>query len=87
MNALSPLLSPEDLLELDFEEEEITEETDPVVAVTRDAETGYVSVVLNDRARKALTAVLNCIDDDCLNEKYDYAWDTEQVLARLRAAL
>lgn len=87
MNALSPLLSREDLFESDFEDEEITEESDPVVAVTRDAETGYISVVLNDRARKALSAMLNCIDDDCLTEKYDYAWDAEQVLARLRAAL
>lgn len=87
MNALSPMLSRDDLFETDFEEEEVTEESDPVVAVTRDAQTGYVSVVLNERARKALTAVLNCIDDDCMNDKYDYSWDTEQVLARLRAAL
>ncbi|MBT0768804.1 hypothetical protein KIH74_07695 [Kineosporia sp. J2-2] len=87
MNALSPLLSRDDLFESEFEEEEVAEETEPVVAVTRDPKTGYVSVVLNERARQALTAVMKCIDDDCLSENYDYSWDAEQVLARLRAAL
>ncbi len=87
MNALSPLLSRDDLFESEFEEEDVLEESEPVVAVTRDAQTGYVSVVLNERAHKALAAVMNCIDDDCLNDKYDYAWDAEQVMARLRAAL
>lgn len=81
------MLSREDLFESEFEEEDVLEETEPVVAVTRDQQTGYVSVVLNDRARQALTAVLSCIDDDCLTDKYGYSWDAEQVLARLRAAL
>ncbi|GLY19460.1 hypothetical protein LWF15_24595 [Kineosporia rhizophila] len=87
MNALSPLLSRDDLFESEFEEDQVFEESEPVIAVTRDPETGYVSVVLNERASRALTAVMNCIDDDCLSEKYDYSWDAEQVLARLRAAL
>ncbi|GAB3256829.1 hypothetical protein [Kineosporia babensis] len=87
MNALSPLLTRDDLFEGEFEEEEVLEESEPFVAVTRDSETGYVSVVLNERARQALSAVVNCIDDDGLNEKYDHAWDAEHVLARLRAAL
>ncbi|GAB6904159.1 hypothetical protein [Kineosporia succinea] len=87
MNALSPLLSRDDLFESEFEEDEVVEETDPVVAVTRDAVTGYVSIVLNERARKALNAVMNCIDDDCLSDRYDHSWDAEQVIERLRTAL
>ena len=87
MNALSPLLSRDDLFESEFEEDQVFEESEPVISVTRDAETGYVSVILNERASRALTAVMNCIDDDSLTEKYDHSWDTELVLARLRAAL
>ncbi|GLY28745.1 hypothetical protein [Kineosporia sp. NBRC 101731] len=87
MNALSPMLSRDDLFESEFEDEDVAEESEPIVAVTRDAETGYVSVVLNERARQALSAVMKCIDDDCLSENYDYSWDAERVLASLRSAL
>lgn len=87
MNALSPLLSGDDLFEGEFEDEEVFEESEPVVAVTRDPETGYVSVVLNERARQALSSVMTCIENDGLSENYDHAWDTEQVLDRLRVGL
>jgi len=87
VNALSPLLTRDDLFEGEFEDEEVVEESEPVVAVTRDPQTGYVSVVLNERARQALSSVMDCIEKDGLSENYDHAWDSEQVLDRLRAGL